>query len=216
VELDEVAQSLRRVQPQVAFLCNPNNPTGAIISLGAIAGWAQAQPRTLFAVDEAYLAFAAGLRSALATEVNNVLVLRSMTKDYALAGLRLGYAVGRREVINVLAQVRPPWSVNALAQAAGVAALADEEHLRRSLGELARAKEALVAGLRGLGLRPLPSAVQFFLIRVGDGAAFRRALLQRKVQVRDCASFGLPSYVRIATRRPEENALLLEAIREVI
>jgi histidinol-phosphate/aromatic aminotransferase/cobyric acid decarboxylase-like protein len=197
VELDEVAQSLRRVQPQVAFLCNPNNPTGATISLEAIAGWAQAHPRTLFAVDEAYLTFAAGLRSAL-------------------ADLRLGYAVGHREVINVLAQARPPWSVNAMAQAAGVAALADEEHLRWSMGELARAKEALVAGLRGLGLRPLPSAVQFFLIRVGDGAAFRRALLRWKVQVRDCASFGLPSYVRIATRRPEENALLLEAIREVV
>jgi len=216
VELDEVAQSLQRVQPQVAFLCNPNNPTGATISLEAIAGWAQAHPRTLFAVDEAYLTFAAGLRSALAVEVDNVLVLRSMTKDYALAGLRLGYAVGHREVINVLAQVRPPWSVNAMAQAAGVAALADEEHLRWSMGELARAKEALVAGLRGLDLRPLPSAVQFLLIRVGDGAAFRRALLRWKVQVRDCASFGLPSYVRIATRRPEENALLLEAIREVV
>jgi L-threonine-O-3-phosphate decarboxylase len=215
VEPEEVAQSLRRVQPRLAFLGNPNNPTGTVIPTEAIAAWAQAQPQTLFVVDEAYLAFAPDLRSALTTRADNVLVLRSMTKDYALAGLRLGYAAGREGVIAALARVRPPWNVNALAQAAGVAALADTEHLQQSLGELARTKEALVAGLTELGLAPLPSAVHFFLVHVGDGAASRRALLHRKVLVRDCASFGLPAYVRIATRRPEENARLLAAIHEV-
>ena len=213
IEPQAVAESLRRTQPRVAFLCNPNNPTGKTVPPGTLATWARVYSRTLFVVDEAYLAFAADVRSATTIDADNILVLRSMTKDYALAGLRLGYAVGHPDVVAALARVRPPWSVNAMAQAAGVAALAAEEHLRRSLSELARGKKALVAELGSLGLECLPSATHYFLVHVGDGAAFRSALLRRRVQVRDCASFGLPAYVRIATRRPEENARLLEAIR---
>jgi histidinol-phosphate aminotransferase len=216
VEAEEVGWCLQRARPRLSFLCNPNNPTGIVIPPNVVAAWARAHSETLFVVDEAYLAFAAGARSALDAGLPNVLALRSMTKDYALAGLRLGYAVGQEEVIAALVGVRPPWSVNAMAQAAGLAALVDEEHLKRSLKDLARAKAALVAGLRGLGLAPLRSAVHFFTVPVGDGAAFRRALLRYRVQVRDCASFGLPAYVRIAARRPEENARLLAAVREVV
>jgi histidinol-phosphate/aromatic aminotransferase/cobyric acid decarboxylase-like protein len=145
-----------------------------------------------------------------------VLVLRSMTKDFALAGLRLGYAVGAEELIASLARVRPPWSVNALAQAAGVAALHDREHLARSLELLAAAKGELMAALTALGMRVLPSAAPFFLVRVGDGAAVRLALLRQGILVRDCASFGLPEFIRICPRRPEENARLVAALREVI
>ena len=101
VKPDKVAASLERVRPRLTFLCNPNNPTGWIVPPEAVTSWAQAHPQTLFVVDEAYLAFAAGLRSALTSGANNVLVLRSMTKDYALAGLRLGYAVGHEAVITV-------------------------------------------------------------------------------------------------------------------
>jgi L-threonine-O-3-phosphate decarboxylase len=216
LEPDQVAASLERVRPRLTFLCNPNNPTGAIVPLEALASWAQAHPQTLFVVDEAYLAFATGLRSALTTGADNVLVLRSMTKDYALAGLRLGYAVGHEAVISALAKVRPPWSVNGMAQAAGVAALADNGHIKRSLATLTQDKQELVMGLAELGLQSVPSAVHYFLVHVGDGAAFRRALLRHKIQVRDCGSFGLPAYVRIATRRPEENVRLLEAVGEVI
>jgi len=208
-----VAACLQRLEPRLVFLCNPNNPTGTALAPEIIAAWAQTHPRTLFVVDEAYLAFAPGLGSALSVGADNVLVLRSMTKDYALAGLRLGYAVGHLDVIAALARVRPPWNVNALAQAAGLAALSDGEHLRTTLTKIAQAKEALVGRLREIGLHPLPSAVHFFLVPVGDGAAFRQALLRHGILVRDCASFGLPAYVRIATRKPEENARLLDAIR---
>jgi L-threonine-O-3-phosphate decarboxylase len=216
VNPDDVTRSLRRGQPRLAFLCNPNNPTGTLTSLETIDAWARSHPKTLFIVDEAYLAFAATACSSLTIGVNNILVLRSMTKDYALAGLRLGYAVSHEDVIDALERVRPPWSVNSMAQAAGVAVTADEEHLQSSLDKLARANETLVAGLRKLGLTPLPSAVHFFLVPVEDGAAFRRQLLRRKIMVRDCASFGLPAHVRIATRRPEENTRLLDAIQEMV
>lgn len=209
---DPVLDDLDRLRPRVAFLCNPNNPTGAVIPVEAIAGWARRQPHTLFVVDEAYLEFAPGLESALSISQDNVLVLRSMTKDFALAGLRLGYAVGSQAVVDLLARARPPWSVNALAQAAGLAALRDKEHVTRTLAGLKHAKEKLVTAIAGLGLPVLPSAVHFFLVHVGDAAGFRRALLRHGILVRDGTSFGLPGHVRIATRRPEENDRLLAAM----
>jgi L-threonine-O-3-phosphate decarboxylase len=211
-EPEPVARTLGCLSPRLVYLCNPNNPTGRILPPEHIAAWAKAQPEALFVVDEAYLAFAPGMQSALSMSQDNILVLRSMTKDYALAGLRLGYAVGHRRAIAVLERVRPAWNVNALAQAAGVAALADEAHLRASLEALRVATQALRAGLERLGFAPLPSEVHFFIMPVGEGQAFRRALLREGILVRDCASFDLPAYVRIATRRPEENARLLAAI----
>jgi len=211
----KIAAYLEAVRPQVVFLCNPNNPTGAVLPVARIAAWARHHPGSLFVVDEAYLPFTASVEFSAAIRAENVLVLRSMTKDFGLAGLRLGYAVGEEGRIEQLRQVQPPWSVNALAQAAGVAALRDLPHRKRSLEMLFRAKQELTAGLTRLGLVPIPSAAHFFLVRVGDGAGFRMALLRRGVLVRDCASFGLPAHVRIATRRPEENERLLAVIREV-
>jgi L-threonine-O-3-phosphate decarboxylase len=213
---EEVEQRLRETRPRMVFVCNPNNPTGTVLPPEVIAAWAYAHPGTLFVIDEAYLAFAPGLQSVLNAGADNILVLRSMTKDYALAGLRLGYAVGHVSIIAALSRVRPVWNVNALAQAAGLAALGDGEHRQRSLQALAQAREELVTGLAELGLPPLPSATHFFLVCVEDGAAFRQTLLRQGILVRDCASFGLPAYVRIATRRPEENARLLEAIRTIL
>ena len=211
-EPEQIAGWLEAVRPHVVFLCNPNNPTGAVLPPETIAAWARRHPRTLFVVDEAYLPFATGLGSALSGE--NVLVLRSMTKDFGLAGLRLGYAIGDERTIALLRRVQPPWSVNTPAQAAGVAALRDTPYHQRCLELIAQAKQHLVAGLARLGFAPVPSATHFFLVRVGDGAAFRTALLRRGVAVRDCASFGLPAYVRIAARRLEENERLLAVIRE--
>ena len=210
-----VDAALRRTRPRLAFLCNPNNPTGYLAPIEVIDAWAKAHPGTLFVVDEAYLSFAAGARSALTLNAANVLVLRSMTKDHSLAGLRLGYLAGPEALVAAVAAVRAPWSVNALAQAAGVAALADPAHLAESLASLRQAKLQLLAGLGALGLDCVPSTTHFFLVEVGDGAALRDALLRKGILVRDCASFGLPEYVRIATRRPEENARLLAALWEV-
>ena len=212
---EAIHERLAALKPRLAFCCNPNNPTGAMVSRAALEAWATDHPETLFVIDEAYVNFALSAASVIGVGVPNLLALRSMTKDYALAGLRLGYAVGPAHVISALARVRPPWSVNALAQAAGLAALADDAHLQRTLVQLQAEKSKLVAGLSALGLAPVPSATHYFLVEVGDAAAFRSALLQHGVMVRDCTSFGLPQYVRIATRRPAENARLLEAIREV-
>ncbi len=217
IQPEVVAQQLARLQPKMVFLCNPNNPTGSYAPPEVVAGWAQAHPQTLFVVDEAYLAFAAGARSMLTLGLANLVVLRSMTKDYALAGLRLGYLVGHNPaIIAAIAQTRPAWNVNSLAQAAGLAALADQAYVERCLVDLAQASQSLVTGLQSLGLAPVPSTTHFFLLPVADGAAFRRRLLRQGLLVRDCASFGLPAYVRLASRRPEDNRRLLAAITELV
>jgi histidinol-phosphate/aromatic aminotransferase/cobyric acid decarboxylase-like protein len=214
VNPDVVVRQIAAVQPKLIFLCNPNNPTGTVLDPALIAAWAKQTPRTLFVVDEAYVAFVPGLRSLYAWRLPNVLIVRSLTKEYALAGLRLGYAVGPAALVAGLAQARLPWSVNAAAQAAGLAALADQEHLQCTLTALCVAKAEFVAGLNVLGLASLPSQTHYFLLNVGDGAVFRQRLLTHGLIVRDCASFGLPAYVRLATRKPLDNQTLLRYLEE--
>lgn len=217
-QVDESAfeEALHRIKPRMAFICNPNNPTGVITPPDVIGEWARQHSETLFVIDEAYIQFVPGLRSVVDLGAPNVLALRSMTKDYALAGLRLGYAAGPAALVEVLARARPPWNVNTVAQAAGRAALADEDHLQASVSKLQAAADALKADLCELGLSPVPSSTHYFILDVGDGADLRRRLLPHRVQVRDCASFGLPGYVRIAARRPDQNAKLIDALGKVL
>ncbi len=216
IDLSAVEALLTAHRPQVAYLCNPNNPTGTFVTPAALAPLIQRFQETLFLVDEAYLSFMnqpEEARSCISLGMpHNLLVVRSMTKDCAIPGLRLGYAVGQPEPLASLQSQQPPWTVNALAQAAGVAALGDPEHVTRSLAGVQEAKAYLIEALTRLGLRPLPSHTNFLLIPVGDGAAFQRALLHEGCYVRDCASFGLPQYVRIGVRTLPECRRLAAAI----
>lgn len=215
VDNASIQSRLSRQIYRLVFLCNPNNPTGQTLPLEWLAEWAHTYPQTLFVVDEAYIAFCPAMPSAIGLHLPNLLILRSMTKDHALTGLRLGYAVGDERVIAALSKTRPPWNVNALAQSAGLAAVQDPQHVKESLIRLRQSYQALTKALHQRGYTIIPSAVHFFLMQVGNGARFRAALRSKGVLVRDCASFGLPEYVRIAARRPEENQCLLTAIDEV-
>ncbi len=211
----DVARALADVWPRVVFVCNPNNPTGQSHPLGAVRAWSEARRDALFVVDESYWEFGPREGTAIDLGADNVLVLRSMTKAHGLAGLRLGFGVGHAAVVEAMRRAAPPWSVNAPAQAAGVVVMAERERLAQSLSELARAKPSLVDGLASLGRAPLPSATHFFLVRVGDGAATREALLRRGILVRDCASFGLPEFIRLSTQTQDANARLLATIKEI-
>lgn len=210
---DEISMKLAE-RHRVVFICNPNNPTGQCLPTAMIQQWAATYVETLFIVDEAYLPFVPRMQSAIDFNAPNLFILRSMTKDYALAGLRLGYALGAAGLIATLAAQRPPWNVNALAQAAGRAALQDQMHLTQTLAQLRKEKDLLVVGLKNMGYHPLPSRTHFFLLPVPQAASFRAALLRYGILVRDCASFGLPHYIRIAPRRPAENLRLLETIQK--
>ena len=212
-DIAEVCRQIRTTAPRLVFLCNPNNPTGVYLPQSAVEEILEAIEDGLLVLDEAYIGFVEGGWNSIPLALGrNVVVLRSMTKDYALAGLRLGYVVAHPEVTRILRRVRPPWNVNAAAQVAGLASLSDGMHLARGRAAVAAALVFLRAGLHRLGFRVLPTAANFFLVEVGDATALYAHLLARSIRVRDCTSFGLPAYVRIAARPLAECEELLAAI----
>lgn len=207
-----LSQLIEQWRPKVVFLCNPNNPTGLYLDRESVTRLAASACDSLLVLDEAYVGFVEQPWTSLDLLPQGILVLRSLTKDYGLAGLRLGYAVGEAETIVALGKVRPPWNVNAAAQAAGLACLSDEEHVACSRRRLAESKEYLVGELGRLGLRVLPSDTSFFLVEVDDAQQLRARLLRQGLLVRDCHSFGLPRFVRIAARTMPECKRLVAAV----
>jgi histidinol-phosphate aminotransferase len=216
LNIAETVALIRKHRPKCLFLCNPNNPTGQYLSSEEVREILSASRDVLVVLDEAYIAFTE--KTWASTDLisgNNLVILRSMTKDYALAGLRLGYAIAAGPVISVLKKVRPPWNVSSVAQKAGVFALKTDGYLDECRIQIIKAREFLVERLKGLGLSPLPSQTNFFLVRVGDAAGLRQALLRKGILVRDCTSFGLPGYIRLAPRPIAECQRLLSTMKEV-
>lgn len=211
--------AVQRFRPRLIWLCTPNNPTGIAVSPTAVRDLAHACDGFLV-VDRAYYAFqrdSGDLCDPLdAISPPNLIRLYSLTKSYALAGLRLGYLIAEPETVQRIGCFQPAWSVNSAAQTAGLAALADSGFLPSTLPRLWIASDDLYTGLRRLELDVWRATLPFMLVRCGNGATIRRRLLQRGCVVRDCASFGLPEWVRVAPRRPSENAQLLSAWKEII
>jgi histidinol-phosphate aminotransferase len=205
-------------QCRVLFVCQPNNPTAEYRPRAKIEALLLDQPDRLVILDEAYATFVDDRwPSEKLLETNpNLVVLRSMTKDHALPGLRLGYVLASTTIAQAVAAVRPPWSVNAGALRAGLAALQPEaqHHVQRARALVAESRVYLTRELERLGYSVTPSEANFVLVEVGNGGAFRRTLLRAGMVVRDCTSFGLPRHVRIACRVPPECERLVGAIAE--
>jgi histidinol-phosphate aminotransferase len=205
---------------RVVFACNPNNPTATLLSRAEVERLLLDQPDRLVLLDEAYASFVGEHRwrsEPLLTEHSNLVILRSLTKDHALPGLRLGYLLASTELARAIEAVRPPWSVNAGALRAGLATLepAAVAHVERAQRLVATSREILSAGFSRLGFSVEPSAANFVLVQVGDSTAFRRTLLPHGLVVRDCTSFGLPDHIRVACRLPEECRRLLEVVEQL-
>ena len=206
-------------RPSVVFLCNPNNPTG--VYLGELEMTRIADTLRgigLLVLDEAYVSFVEDRwDSSHLLNMPNVVLLRSMTKDYALTGLRLGYILASEEVTERVRRFQYSWSVNSPAQAAGVAALSDPGHVERGREAVHAGRRFLSDAFASLGLECLPSAANFLLIRVGHATELRLDLLRRyKICVRDCTSFGLPEYIRVGIRVMDDNRKLVEALRQFL
>ncbi len=216
--IDAAVQTIEAARPEMVFLCNPNNPTGVYLDRESVERLSAAVGQNgLLVLDTSYVPLADDRWDALPLlQCGNVVLLRSMTKDHALAGVRLGYMAAQPAVVAATQRLQPSWSVNAVAQAAGLAALADEAHVAAAREVIAEAKAYLEAQLAALGVPANPSAANFMLVRVGNATGVRRALLRRRILVRDCTSFGLPDCIRIAVRRPEECARLIAALRDVL
>jgi len=224
LDIAVVCAWLEHERPTLFWLCNPNNPTGqwldrqALLSLYAVCR----RSGTALVIDEAYWHFLLPQESFSAIELVGamegppVIVLRSLTKDYALAGLRLGYAVATPEIIARIRTFLPAWNVSAFAQAAGVAALSDHLYLNVTLSNLALERQAFFQALVARGLRCIPSRTHFCLIAVDDATRVRWALLQKHFLVRDCTSFGLPHYIRVSTQLRDRWEPFVEALREIV
>jgi histidinol-phosphate aminotransferase len=213
VSLSQTCDALAAASPWMVFLCNPNNPTGEHLSPNEVSQLRQAAPHALWVVDEAYSAFTAEPWSASRwVMAGRLIVLHSMTKDFSLGGLRLGYLLSSPYLVAQLQAVQPPWNVNGLAQFAGEAVLDELDWRQQTLTQLRQDLYLLRQALLSCGYAPNNTTTNYTLIPVGDAAAVRSALLAKRMVVRDCTSFGLPEYIRVAVQRPSENERLLDAL----
>jgi histidinol-phosphate aminotransferase len=203
---------------RLVFVCNPNNPTGTSVGAQAFDAFVGSLPDdVVLAVDEAYVEYARrpDFPKSLPWLARRpgTIVLRTFSKIYGLAGLRIGYGVADRELASYLERARHPFNVNRLAEAAAIAALDDAPHAERSRAVNAEGMAYLSRELPALGCEVWPSDANFVLARIGAGVCDR--LLREGVIVRPLAGFGMPEHVRISIGLPEENERLVKALRRI-
>ena len=197
---------------KLVFVGCPNNPTGAANPAAEILAFARGLPdHVVLAIDEAYAEYdeaAPDLRPLL-REGRKVIGLKTFSKIYGLAALRIGYGYGSAEMAALLNRVRQPFNVNAIAQAAAIAALGDREFVARCVRENRAGLAQIAAGARALGLECAPSSANFLLLKVGDGAHWFGALQRRGLIVRPLQPYGLPEWIRVTVGTAEQNVRLL-------
>nr|VFK25441.1 MAG: adenosylcobyric acid synthase (glutamine-hydrolysing) [Candidatus Kentron sp. MB]VFK29086.1 MAG: adenosylcobyric acid synthase (glutamine-hydrolysing) [Candidatus Kentron sp. MB]VFK74669.1 MAG: adenosylcobyric acid synthase (glutamine-hydrolysing) [Candidatus Kentron sp. MB] len=226
---------------EMVIVGQPGNPTGALFDPKSLLELATRFPNSLFVVDEAFADFVPGYESLARQGRDNVVVLRSMTKFYGIPGLRLGYALAPEPLTRRMAQALPPWSVGTLAQAVGAAMLKETAYADKTRRTVARFREGLWQGLRGLGevFRVFPSAANYLLVRMeetrADAATLAQGLLAHRIAIRVCDNYqGLTDqdaaigegarrgegqggrYFRVAVRAEAENERLIEALRSTL
>jgi len=205
---------------RLVFVANPNNPTGTWVKAGALEAFiARVPPTAIVVLDEAYFEYAAeaGCGDGLAwlARYPNLVVVRTFSKAYGLAALRVGFAASHPDVADVLNRIRQPFNVNSLALEGARAGLADRAHIARSVALVAAERPRLARELAARGLTVLPSAGNFVLVDIGSAAraaALNEHLLRRGLIVRPVGNYGLAQYLRITVGRAEENTRLLSAI----
>lgn len=204
----------------MAFLCNPNNPTGMLVERDAVLDLVQAAMRAdcLLVVDEAFIDFTPDQSVARDVEGNfRLIVLRSLTKFYALSGLRIGYGIFPDGIIPRIRAHKEPWTINTLAQMAAVTAIRDRAYQQRTTEVISAEKGYLAQGFRDLGIDFFPSSANYYLLRNPRGSEIASALRKKGILVRDCSNFiGLDgSYMRVAVRSRHENSRLLQELGEL-
>ncbi len=218
---------LKDFREGVVFLCNPNNPTGQLVTKEEILEFAKYYPKRLIVVDEAFIDFVEEEKEFTvikeARSMENLIVVRSLTKFYGFPGLRLGYLVACESVINNLLRFKEPWTVNSLAQVAGQVAINDKEFAFNTRRFVSSEKMFLYEGLSKIKeLYPFYPSANFILIRIGNDELtslnLHDLLIKDKIIIRDCSNFiGLSDkYFRVAVRTRDENKRLLSALKGIM
>ena len=220
-DLEAMSASIE-TDTRVVFLANPNNPTGTWVGNTDLVAFLRRVPQDVVVVlDEAYTEyveredFPDGL--ALLREFPNLIVTRTFSKAYGLAGLRVGYAASSPQLADLLNRVRAPFNVNSLGLVAAVAALADDDYLKRARELNAKGLRQLVDGIAQFGLQVIPSAGNFITVEMpGDALPIYQKLLQQGVIVRPLVPYKMPNHLRVSIGLPEENAKFLAALPKVL
>lgn len=207
---------------RLVFIADPNNPTGTWVDRAALRAFIVALPAdTLVVLDEAYLEYAAlsGCDSRLdwLQEFPNLVLLRTFSKGYGLAGIRVGYALSHPEVADALNRIRPAFNVSNVAQAGAAAAIGDQAYVAGGARRIVAERERVARALRVLGVRHAPSAANFLMVEVGERAAqVYEQLLRGGLIVRPLAGYGLARHLRVSIGLPEQNDRLLELLAPLL
>ena len=223
-DLDAMAAAID-ADTRLVFIANPNNPTGTFIPAAQIEAFLNKVPETVIVVlDEAYNEFLAPElqfeSSQWVRKYPNLVVPRTFSKAYGLAGLRVGFAIAQPAVTDLMNRIRQPFNVNSMAQAAAIAALNDKAFLEEGARNNAAGYQQFVEAFDELGLEYVPSFGNFVLVRVGDddqaGARVNLALLKQGVIVRPVGNYGLSQWLRISIGLPKENAIFIAALKQAL
>jgi len=207
---------------KIVFINNPNNPTGSALSKKEMLGFLKKIPDdVIVALDEAYIEFVSDEDAAQGLDLLSrhplLVVLRTFSKLYGLAGLRIGYGFASSEVIDYMNRVRQPFNANSLAQAAAIAALDDSKFVSRTLEIVKKGLRYLYKSLDEIGIEYLPTQTNFFLVKVPQGGKeIYNRMLKKGVIIRSMDSYGLPDYIRINVGLPEENERFIMTLRDVL
>ena len=216
----DLAGMKRALSPRtrVIFVANPNNPTGTVVADAELQHFIEEVPeQVLVVLDQAYIEFMEQPLDLVplirARKKKNLLLMRTFSKIYGLAGLRIGYGIADAELVGAMEKVRQPFNLNSIAQAGALAALDDEEHVRKARRNNFEGLQFYSAALGRLGLEFIASAANFVLVRVGEGQRCFEQLQAQGVIVRPMGGYQLPEWVRISIGTPPENARCLDALR---
>jgi histidinol-phosphate aminotransferase len=222
LDLTAMADAITR-QTKLIFVCNPNNPTGTVVSSDQVSRFLERIPdHVLVIFDEAYLEFVDDVKfpdsmSYIREGRENIMVMRTFSKIYGLAGLRLGYAIGSPSLLSHLNTVKEPFSVNLLAQIAGEAALDDDDFLNRTLLVNRTGRDYLYKEFDRLDLNYVKTQANFILVELGPSACdIIEYLMQRGVIIRPCVAYDLPAFARISIGSLEQNQRLVKTLEEEI
>ncbi|BDS08042.1 histidinol-phosphate aminotransferase [Oceaniferula spumae] len=217
-DVDGMADAITE-NTRLVFIANPNNPTGTLVGQEALDRFMDKLPDHVVAVfDEAYYEFLEDAPDTLkyVKEGRNVCVLRTFSKAYGLAGLRIGYGLAAPQVASILQKARQPFNTNSMAQAAALAAMTDQEHVQNTLDTNNAGLRFYEKAFDERGLEYVPSVANFILVKVGKGDELFKAMLKKGVIVRAMSGYKLPEWVRISIGTQQENERCLEVLDEVL
>jgi len=215
--VNRIIETVEKKKPALLWICSPNNPTGSYLSEEDFESIRISCLHfgTILILDEAYICFVPDDQRYNPLR-EGVIVLRSMTKDYSIPGLRLGYLMSTQKIIRTIKRWQPEWSISSPAQDAGIAGFREMTYFKKSWEKTAERRDQMRQSLKDLGLTVHDSCANFFLVEVDDTEALKSHLWKDLILVRDCGSFDLKNTIRIGVRTDEDNRKLIQSIQEYL